>query len=125
MNYQSAAASYHGIKNQSGVENASPHRLIDMLFDGLSERITQAKGAMLYKNVELKGKKINGAIAIINGLRENLNKDDGGELAENLDGLYVYVQNILAKAHAENNENLLDEANLLIGNIHTAWKEIG
>lgn len=125
MNYQSAAASYHVVKNQSGVQSASPHRLIEMLFDGLVERITQAKGAMQYKNVELKGVKINNAIAIISGLRESLNLDDGGDLALNLDDLYVYLQGLLAKAHIENNPLLLDEAHQLVGNIHSAWREIG
>ncbi len=125
MNYQNAAHSYHNVKNQSGVENASPHRLIDMLFEGLQERIIQAKGAMQFKNMELKGAKINSAISIINGLRENLNTDEGGELAENLDALYIYIQNILAKAHTENNTALLDEATVLINNVHTAWREIG
>ncbi len=125
MNYQNAAYSYHNVKNQSGVENASPHRLIDMLFEGLQERIVQAKGAIQYKNVELKGNKINSAISIINGLRENLNTDDGGEIAENLDALYIYIQNILAKAHIENKAELLDEASQLIENVHSAWREIG
>lgn len=125
MNYQSAAASYNVVKNQCGVESASPHRLIDMLFDGLLERITQAKGAMQFKNVELKGSRINSAISIVNGLRENLNLDNGGELAENLNALYIYIQEILSKAHKENNESLLDEAAMLVNNIHSAWKQIG
>ncbi len=125
MNYQSAAASYNVVKNQSGVESASPHRLIDMLFDGLLERIIQAKGAMQFKNVEMKGSRINSAISIVNGLRENLNLDNGGDLAENLDALYIYIQGILSKAHMENNESLLDEAAMLVNNIHSAWKQIG
>ncbi|WP_245929134.1 flagellar export chaperone FliS [Agarilytica rhodophyticola] len=125
MNYQSAAASYNVVRNHSGVENATPHQLIEMLFEGLLERISQAKGAMQYKNIELKGRKINSAIGIVNGLRENLNKEDGGEISENLDALYVYILGILAKAHTHNDQALLDEASVLIGNIHSAWKQIG
>ncbi len=125
MNYQHAVSSYNGVKNHSGVESASPHQLIEMLMDGFQERIVQARGAMQYKNAELKGSRINSAIAIINGLRENLDKDSGGEIAENLDALYIYVQNILAKAHRENNVDLLDEASSLIENVQSAWKKIG
>jgi len=124
VNYQTAAASYNVVKNHSGVQNATPHRLIDMLFEGLKERISQARGAMEYRNIELKGKKINSAIAILSGLRENLNKDEGGDVAENLDIVYSYVQSVLAKAHREDNSTLLDEASTLIDNIHSAWKEI-
>ncbi len=125
MNYQTAATSYNVVKNHSAVENASPHRLIEMLFEGLQERISQAKGAMQYKNAEMKGSRINSAIAIISGLRENLNRDEGGQIAENLDALYLYIQSILTKAHAENNPRLLDEATTLVGDIHGAWKQIG
>ena len=95
-----------------------------MLFDGLVERITQAKGAMQYKNHELKGKKINSAIAIVSGLRESLDKEQGGELAENLDGLYIYITKILSQGNIENEPKYLDEALELIGNVHSAWKQI-
>ncbi len=125
MNYQTAAASYNQVKTHSAVEDASPHKLIDMLFDGLLERITQAKGAMQHNNVELKGSRINSAINIVNGLRENLNHEQGGEISANLDGLYVFVQNTLAEAHRENNMDKLDTAYTLIDDIASAWKQIG
>lgn len=124
MNYQVAAASYNQVKTHSAVEDASPHKLIDMLFDGAIERIAQAKGAMQHSNIELKGQKINSAINIVNGLRENLNHDDGNDLSANLDGLYEYITRILAQAHRENNPKLLDEAGILISDIASAWKQI-
>lgn len=125
MNSQSAASSYNVVKNHSGVDSASPHQLISMLFDGVQERIVQAKGAIQYKNVDLKGKRINSAISIISGLRENLNTDEGGDIAENLDALYAYIQSIMFKAHLNNDIKLLDEASELIEDIRSAWKEIG
>lgn len=124
MNYQVAAASYNKIKTHSAVDDASPHKLIDMLFDGALERIAQAKGAMEHGNIELKGKKINGAINIVNGLRENLNHDDATEISENLEATYEYITRILAQAHATNNAQQLDEAATLLSNIADAWKNI-
>ena len=124
MNYQVAAASYSKVKTQSAVDDASPHKLIDMLFDGALERIAQAKGVMEHRNIELKGKKINGAINIINGLRENLNHDEAGEISDNLEATYEYITRILSQAHAENNIKLLDEASTLLNNIAEAWKKI-
>ena len=124
MNYQVAAASYSQVKTQSAIEDASPHKLIDMLFDGAIERISQAKGAMQHNNIELKGKKINSAINIVNGLRENLNHDADTDISANLDGLYEYIARILTRAHRENNPKLLDEASVLLGDIASAWKKI-
>lgn len=125
MNTQVALASYSKVNYGANVEIASPHRLIDMLFEGALERIIQAKGAMQYGNVEMKGKKVNDAVRIVGGLRENLNKESGGDIAENLDALYVYIQSILAKAHMNNDEKLLDEAGNLLGELRLAWKQIG
>lgn len=125
MNTEAALKSYAGVNYGANVEIASPHRLIDMLYEGALERITQAKGAMQYGNIELKGKKINDAVRIVGGLRENLNMDQGGEIAQNLDALYIYIQGILAKSHINNDENLLTESANLLAELRLAWKQIG
>ncbi len=124
MNTQAAIKSYAKVHNRTNVEIASPHRLIDMLYEGAIERITQAKGAMEYGNVELKGAKINSAVSIIGGLRESLNPQEGGDLAMNLDNLYVYIQNLLARAHSDNDAGKLEEAATLLADLRDAWKQI-
>jgi flagellar secretion chaperone FliS len=125
MNQQAALKSYAKVQYRSDVEIASPHRLIDMLYQGALERITQAKGAMQFGHIAIKGKKINSAISIVGGLRESLDTDQGGDLAHNLDNLYVYIQQILARAHSANDVQLLDEASALLSDLQSAWKQIG
>lgn len=125
MNTRLALDSYSKVHYNANVEAASPHKLISMLFEGALERITQAKGAMQYGNIELKGKKINSAVAIVGGLRQSLDKDQGADIAENLDALYIYIQNVLARAHLKNDPALLDEASTLLAQLATAWKQIG
>jgi len=125
VNSQAALKSYAKVHYRANVEIASPHRLIDMLYEGAIERIVQAKGAMEYGNIELKGNKINSAVSIVGGLRESLNTDVGGELAMNLDNLYVYIQSILSNAHIKNDPSKLDEAITLLTDLRSAWKQIG
>jgi flagellar protein FliS len=125
VNPQAALKSYAKVQYRANVEIASPHRLIDMLYEGAIERIVQAKGAMEYGNIELKGNKINSAFSIVGGLREALNSDVGGELAMNLDNLYVYIQSLLSSAHSKNDVSKLDEAITLLGDLRSAWKQIG
>lgn len=125
MNTQTALKSYAKVQYRSDVEVASPHKLIDMLYEGAIERIVQAKGAMEYGNIEAKGNKLNSAIGIVGGLRESLNDDAAGELAMNLDNLYVYVQGLLSEAHIKNNPAKLDEAITLLTDLRTTWKKIG
>lgn len=125
MNTRAAVNSYSKVHYGGNVEVASPHRLIDMLFEGALERITQAKGAMEHGHVELKGEKINSAVTIVSGLRESLDSDAGGEIAHNLDSLYLYIEGILSKAHFKNDTSLLDEATTLLGDLRSAWRQIG
>ena len=125
MNNQLAVNSYAKVHTHSSVESASPHKLIDMLYEGAIERITQARGAMRYKQTEAKGKRINQAISIVGGLRENLNLDQGGDIAENLDSLYIYIQSLLTKAHFSNDESKLEEAVNLLIDMRDAWRQIG
>ncbi|HSC68986.1 MAG TPA: flagellar export chaperone FliS [Cellvibrio sp.] len=125
MNSYSAVQSYSSVKVHSGVESASPHRLIQMLFEGALERIAQAKGAMAQKQIARKGELIGKATAIVGGLQGSLNDKEGGVLAANLDSLYDYIIRRLAQANYENNPDYLDECVSLLGEIKSAWDSIG
>jgi flagellar protein FliS len=124
MNSYSAIQSYSSVKVQSGVESASPHRLIQMLFEGALERIAQAKGAMQQKQYARKGELLGKAINIVGGLQGSLNDREGGELAANLDSLYDYIVRRLTQANYENNLDYLDECGRLLGELKAAWDAI-
>jgi flagellar secretion chaperone FliS len=125
MNSYSAVQHYSSVKVHSGVESASPHRLIQMLFEGALERIAQAKGAMKQNQISRKGELIGKAIAIVGGLQGSLNDKEGGGLAANLDELYDYIIRRLTRANFENNTDYLDECGRLLGEIKSAWDTIG
>ena len=122
--YQAAAQSYSSMKVQTSVVDASPHRLIQMLFEGAIERIAQAKGAMLRNQISKKGELIGKAVAIVGGLQGSLNDKEGGELARNLDGLYDYIMRRLSKANFDNDPAILDECGRLLGEIKAGWDAI-
>jgi flagellar secretion chaperone FliS len=125
MNSFSAIQSYSNVKVHSGVEEASPHRLIQMLFEGALERIAQAKGAMAQNQIARKGELIGKAVNIVGGLQGSLNDREGGDLALNLDGLYDYVIRRLVQANHENKPEYLDECGRLLSEIKVAWDAIG
>lgn len=125
MNAQAALKSYSSVRTDATAQTASPHQLIQMLFDGALERIAQAKGAMQQKDISLKGEKISSAVNIVGGLKDNLDMESGGEVAENLASLYDYIQRRLIEAHSNNDPMILDEAAALIIEVSEAWKQIG
>lgn len=105
-------------------ESASPHKLIQMLFDTYLLRVDQASQAIRDNDPGAKGVAISKALAIVGGLEEGLNLEKGGELAENLQALYHYVSQRLLVASSENDLAPLKEARDLIFQIKDAWDQI-
>lgn len=110
---------------QTGVESASPHRLIQMLMEGALGKIAAAKGNMEHGNIQAKGDQIGSAISILDGLKSSLDKEKGGEIAQNLDDLYIYMERRLIEAHSNNDTAILDEVSDLLRQIKEAWDAIG
>jgi len=119
------AAAYGRVDVESHVLSASPHKLIAMLFDGVQKQIRAAKLHMENGNVAEKGKAIAKATDIVHlGLLAALDKEKGGELAERLESIYLYVSELLLRANLKNDVAKLDEAAELLEQIGSAWKEI-
>ncbi|MCP3869305.1 MAG: flagellar export chaperone FliS [Gammaproteobacteria bacterium] len=125
MNPYNALKQYHRTDVQGGVMGASPHKLIQLLINGALDRINKAKAAMKYGNVAKKGEYIGGVIDIINGLKDSLDKENGGTLAENLENLYSYMGRQLLSANLNNDETKLEEVANLLSELKSAWVAIG
>ncbi|MBU3056662.1 flagellar export chaperone FliS [Pseudomonas indica] len=124
MNAMAALRQYQTVNTQVQVLDASPHRLIQMLFEGGLARLAQAKGALERGQTSLKGELIGKAIAIIGGLREGLDHQKGGEIAANLDSLYEYMVSRLVEANVNNDVALVDEVAGLLREVKTGWDGI-
>ncbi|WAW09551.1 flagellar export chaperone FliS [Oxalobacter vibrioformis] len=120
------ANAYAKVGIETGVLAASPHKLITMLFDGALLAIATAAKHIESGNIEEKGQAIVKAVTIIqSGLQESLNREAGGELANNLDALYDYMRRRLFEAHVRNDASMLEEVKGLLLEIKSAWDEIG
>ncbi len=116
--------SYAQVNKYSGITDASPHRLVQMLLEGALEKIAAARYLIKRNDFAKKGEVIGQIIAIIGGLRSSLNKEAGGDLAENLDQLYDYMERQLLVANFKNDENILDEVSSLLKEIKSGWDAI-
>ncbi len=115
---------YQQTNTQSGVIEANPHRLIQMLMEGALEKMAKAKGFMERKDFANKGHQISWAIKIIGGLRDSLDFDKGKEVSENLDRLYEFMIYKLSEANIENSTDKVDEAIQVMKNIKDGWDGI-
>lgn len=115
---------YNQVSRVSGVTDADPHRLVLMLLEGALGKIAAVKGLMLRGDIAKKGELISQAISIIVGLRSSLNKNAGGEIAENLDRLYEYIEAQLLQANIKNDVSILDEVTGLLKEVKAGWEAI-
>ncbi|HEX2605033.1 MAG TPA: flagellar export chaperone FliS [Oxalicibacterium sp.] len=122
---KSGANAYARVGVETGVVAADPHQLIVMLFEGAQVALVNGLQHMKNGNVAEKGKAMSSAIMIIeNGLRASLDKSVGGEIAMNLDALYGYMSNRLLVANMNNQPEIIEEVQNLLGEIKTAWDQI-
>lgn len=120
-----ATAQYKRINNESGIESASPHRLIQMLMSGAVDRMVQAKSAMERGETASKGLLLGKATTILSGLQSSLDRQQAPELVDNLERLYDYMQRRLLEANVSNDPALVDEVTDLMRTVKSAWDEIG
>lgn len=109
---------------QGTVDSATPHRLVQMLMEGVQEKLIAAKGYMANKNIAKKGEHISWAISIIDSLRACLNHELGGEVSQNLNRLYDYMETRLLEANLKNDPAMIDEVGMLMAQIKRGWDEI-
>ena len=124
MNAIAALAKYGQIKNDTQTTYASPHQLMLMLFDGAIEAMSFTIGAIQNENFELRSKQNTRSITIINGMRECLDMEMGGELAGNLDSLYQYMTQELFRASFKNDADTIQNIQTMLKDVRGSWANI-
>lgn len=120
-----AASVYKRVNVETGIESATPHQLVVMLFDALQQYLLSAQGAMERGDVALKGQKMGAAIRVLDeGLRGALNLEQGGEIAKNLDAVYEYCVNRLTVANLKNDLQAIPEVMNIMAPIASGWKQM-
>ena len=118
-----ALNAYNHVKTESAAY-ADPHQLIAMLMDGALQRMGSAIQCGRDGRYVEKTRLVSQTIEIIDGLRGCLEKEQGGELAENLDNLYEYMGRRLSQCLARKDTTPIVEARDLLREIFDAWGQI-
>lgn len=119
-----AAKLYQQLDTCSRIEDASPHRLIQLMMERALAKIGLAGTQMKEGKVAEKGNNISAAISIINGLQASLNHDADQRMSENFDALYAYMMRRLLEANLKNDQSILDEVSGLLRDLKEAWDAI-
>lgn len=115
---------YVDTRSAAIADDADPHRLIGMLYDGALEHLAAARADIARREVVAKLRHVSRAMAIVEHLRLVLDHEAGGELAARLDALYDYLLRRIAQANASNDADALCEVSNLLITIKSGWDQI-
>jgi flagellar protein FliS len=109
---------------KTAVTTASREKILLMLYEGAIRFVKQAKIAMDEKKIAEKGKYISKATAILSELMATLDFKVGGELAVDLENLYVFMIDKLIEGNISNKPECLDQVSQLLDTLYVAWKDV-
>ena len=109
---------------QTSVQSSSPLQLVVLLYDGAIKHMCAARDAMARRDLVARRDGLSRAMAIVAELQSTLNVKEGGAVAQSLDGLYVYVLDLIVQANLRNDPGPLAEAERLLAPLRDAWSQV-
>ncbi len=108
---------------QADLSVADPHRVIQLMMQGVLERLALAKGAISRRDFEVKSVAISKAQELLIGLQNGLDLSQG-KIAEDLYALYDYMKDRLWVASSKLDIDAIDEVVTLMLTIKSGWDQI-
>ena len=121
---RSARATYQNVAVSTQTDQASPHRLIELLYEELLASLRQASLATAAGNFAAKSANVSRALGVLNGLESSLDFERGGEVAKTLLDAYRFATRNILAGNGENDPARFDEAVRVMGEIADAWRQI-
>jgi flagellar secretion chaperone FliS len=128
---QRGAAQYRSVQSHGLVADASPARLVQIMFEQILAHLATAQGCMgriennrPLNDVITKGKALGKAIRLIDQLNNTLDMERGQKIAANLRALYVYMLARLTLANVSNDTEIVGEVTSLMQKIKSGWDQI-
>ena len=106
------------------VTTASREKVLLMLYEGAIRFTKQAIAAMKQGKIAEKGKYISKATAILSELMATLDFKAGGQLAMDLENLYVFMIDRLIEGNIKNDVECLVSVEQLLMTLFDAWKDV-
>ena len=120
MNPKSAANVYR----EAAIENAPPLKVVHLLYQGALRFIDQAAQIDPESDVAAFQEKINRADAIVSELRLSLDHVPVPAITDQLNALYLFVEDRLRTAFLERSPNTLPEARNVLSTLLEGWLQI-
>lgn len=103
---------------------ATPGMLVVMLYDGALRFLARAAYLMRETGPEAAATPLRRAEAIVDELLVTLDGERGGEVAERLQGIYVFCRKLLVEAQLERDPKRIDQVAGLLRELRDAWAQL-
>ena len=131
MHSNKGAAQYRAVRSHGLVADASPTRLVQVMFEHILAHLATAQGCMErikdnrpLNDVTVKLAAMRKTMQLIGQLNGTLDMERGGQIAANLRALYEYMLVRLTLANANNDTRMVGEVSNLVREIKTGWDGI-
>jgi flagellar protein FliS len=118
-----AATAQTAAYQQQSILTATPGKLVVMLYDGAVRFLKQAAAAMRDERRAQADERLRRADAIIEELQLTLDLE-AGEIASNLQGIYVFSRRHLNEARVERDPEKVDQVAGLLSELRGSWAQI-
>ena len=107
---------------QTSIKTANRGQLLIMLYEAAILSVKKAAESIDRNDIAGKGAAILKAHDIVNELSNTLDFDAGGEIATNLERLYMYISEQLIRANIENKKEPLQQVCKLLETLLEGWR---
>lgn len=107
---------------ESEILNASPERLVQILYELGIRSLESARECIRTKDIRGRVRHINKVFDVVTELINGLDFEQGKEIAANYHRIYEYCQRRLIEANTRQSEETLAEVQGLITELNEAWQ---
>jgi flagellar protein FliS len=108
---------------QTDVMTADPKRLVIMCYEGAISNLKLAKKKYVSGEYEAKAKALQKTGDILDELLCALDLKKGGQIAENLKALYIYMRRRIVEGDTNREVGILDEVTGMLEELKHAWED--
>jgi flagellar protein FliS len=120
MDAREAALAY----KRAAIESAPPVRIVRLLYDGAIRYLDQAAACDPARALEAYKERLQRADAVVTELRLALDHAHAGGPSGELERLYVYVEEQIARAQSGSDPSALPAARAVLAKLNEAWTEL-
>jgi len=123
--FRAGTARYQSVDISSRIEGATPHRLVQIMYEELLKALDAMAFATARGDYVQRGEHQSKVLAILTGLETSLDFDKGGQIAVDLVAIYREARRLVVAGGREGDAALVTRAREMIQEISNAWDAIG